>query len=229
MDLAAVKAAPVPLLACGAVAAARNVLTLVEDAEVLHAAGRPARAYSLAVLAIEELGKAGNLVYLAAMPEKLRAQAPVGRLLEWHQMKLVKGTFLATVQVTPSCVSGMLAPGPLSDVAEILDRAQAFARDGDRVRLRGLYVDVERGGQVQQPSAVTAAQVREQLDKARRAAAVANELLDPGMPDQIAHPQEATVEFSRALISAVRVAGHGRSAKAAADVLFDAATKLVGV
>ena len=58
MDLAAVKAAPALLLARGAVAAARNVQDLVEDAAVLSGAGRPARAYSLAVLAVEELGKA---------------------------------------------------------------------------------------------------------------------------------------------------------------------------
>ena len=55
-------------LACGAVAAARNACGLVEDAELLSRAGRLARAYSLAGLAVEEVGKAGSLATLAAMP-----------------------------------------------------------------------------------------------------------------------------------------------------------------
>src|SRR5262245_58615021 len=54
-------------------------------------AGRLARAYSLAGLAVEEVGKAGSLAALAALPEHMRARAPVGRLLAWHQLKLVKG------------------------------------------------------------------------------------------------------------------------------------------
>ena len=89
--LRAVKEAPVRVLARGAVAAARNARGLVQDAELLSGAGRLARAYSLAGLAVEEVGKAGSLAALAAMPENLRARAPVGRMLEWHQMKLVAG------------------------------------------------------------------------------------------------------------------------------------------
>jgi len=54
MDLGAVKAASRPdLLACVA-AAAENTQGLLNDAELLSAAGQHARAYSLAVLAVEE-------------------------------------------------------------------------------------------------------------------------------------------------------------------------------
>jgi len=228
VDLAAVKAVPVPLLACGTVAAARNVVGLVEDAEVLSGAGRPARAYSLAVLAVEELGKAGSLAVLAAMPENVRDQAPVGRLLEWHQLKLVKGTLLAAVQVALPEVCSTFAAQPISDLVEMVDKAQALARDEDRVRLRGLYVDVDRSGQIQQPSEVTPAQVREQLDLARLAASAASALLDPGVPARITHPDAATIEFSRALISAFGVIGHARSPEAAADVVLGAASKSRG-
>src|SRR6266851_10405020 len=70
MDLGAVKEAPVRELARGAVAAARNARGLVEDAELLSGAGRQARSYSLAGLAVEEVGKAGILATLAAMPVK---------------------------------------------------------------------------------------------------------------------------------------------------------------
>src|SRR5215469_764143 len=97
VDLGAVKAAPGCVLAQGAVAAARNACGLVEDAELLFRTGRRARAYSLAGLAVEEVGKADCLAALAAMPEKVRARAPIGRMLEWHQLKLVVGQLTASV------------------------------------------------------------------------------------------------------------------------------------
>jgi AbiV family abortive infection protein len=56
VDLGAVKDAPPRELARGSVAAARNACGLVEDAELLSGAGRLARAYSLAGLAVEEVG-----------------------------------------------------------------------------------------------------------------------------------------------------------------------------
>jgi AbiV family abortive infection protein len=87
----AVKAATGPELAAGAVAAARNADGLLRHAEVLAGAHYAARAYSLAALAVEEVGKAAGLGALAIMPEGLKAQAPVGRMLEWHQLKQAVG------------------------------------------------------------------------------------------------------------------------------------------
>ncbi len=214
------------VLARGSVAAARNASGLVQDAELLSGAGRLARAYSLAGLAVEEVGKAGGLATLAAMPENLKARAPVGRMLEWHQMKLVAGQLIAAVPVGAPTLPARLVTMPLREVAEILDNAQAFAQDVDRLKQRGLYVDVDRNGQVREPSEVTAAEVREQLDNARRAASAACVLLDPSAPVWLANPEAAAVEFSRALVSAYAEAGHHRSPEAAADVLLNAASKL---
>jgi AbiV family abortive infection protein len=228
VDLTAVKEAPAGLLARGSVAAATNAVGLIEDAEVLFSAGRQARAYSLAVLAVEELGKAGSLTALAAMPDNLRAQAPLGRMLEWHQLKLVKGTLLAVAQVAPPEACATLSAMPISEMAEILDRAQALAGNEDMVRLRGLYVDVGQNGEVQQPSEVTAAQVREQLDLARLASSTASGMLDPGATARITHPDECTIEFSRALIGAFADIGYARSPAAAAEVWLDAASKSRG-
>lgn len=228
MDLAAVKAASVHELTHGSVASARNARGLVEDAEVLSGARRPARAYSLAVLAVEEVGKAAALATLAALPENLRAQAPVGRMLEWHQLKLVGGQLIAAVSFGMPTAATKLATMPLSELAEILDNAQAFAHDADRLKQRGLYVDVDRSGRVRQPSEVTAAQVCEQLDRARQAASAANPLLDPCAQAIIADPGADAVEFSRALVSAIGENGHHRSPSAAADVLLNAASKLQG-
>jgi AbiV family abortive infection protein len=158
VDLAAVKEAPASTLARSAVAAARNACGLVEDAELLPGAGRRPRAFSLAGLAVEEVGKAGSLATLAAMPENLRARAPVRRLLEWHQLKLVAGQLIAAIPlplVGPHWATRFVTI-PLSEVAEILANAQAFADDTDRLNQRGLYVDVDRAGQIREPSEYSA-------------------------------------------------------------------------
>jgi AbiV family abortive infection protein len=228
VDLRAVKEAPVPVLARGAVAAARNARGLVQDAELLSGAGRRARAYSLAGLAVEEVGKAGSLATLAAMPENLRARAPVGRMLEWHQMKLVAGQLIAAVPLGVPDAATRFVTMPLSEVADILDYAQTFTQDVDRLKQRGLYVDVDRSGQVREPSEVTAAEVRAQLDRARRAASATTALLDPTAPLWLANPRASEVEFSRAVVSAFGETRPARSPEAAAEVLLKAASKLRG-
>jgi len=225
VDLGAVKEAPAGALARGCVAAARNACGLVEDAELLSEAGRLARAYSLAGLAVEEVGKAGSLATLAAMPAKLRARAPVGRMLEWHQMKLVAGQLIAAVPISAPGLAAGFVTMPLSEVAGILDNAQAYAQQTDRLKQRGLYVDVDWSGQVREPCEVTAAEVREQLDRARRAASSAECLLDPSAPRWLADPGVAGVEFSGALVSAFGEAGLDRSHEAAADVLRNTAIR----
>jgi len=223
-----VKDAPPRELARGCVAAARNARGLAEDAALLSGAGRLARAYSLAGLAVEEVGKAGALAILAAMPENLRARAPVGRMLDWHQLKLVAGQLTAALPFTAPALAPRFVTMPLSHVAEILDDARAFAQDVDRLKQRGLYVDVDRTGHVREPSELTAAEVRTQLDRARRAASAADALLDPGAPRWLANPAAETVEHSRALVSAFAEAGRARSPGIAADVLLNTATKLRG-
>ncbi len=228
MDLAAVKEAPARALARGSAAAARNARGLVEDAELLSGAGRLARAYSLAGLAVEEVGKAGSLAALAAMPENVRAQAPVGRMLEWHQMKLVAGQLVAAVPFSGPGLATRFVTMPVSEVAEILDDAQAFAQNADRLKQRGLYVDMDRSGHIREPSEVTATEVREQLDRAQRAASAANALLDPSALLWLANPTAAAVEFSSALVSAFSETRHARSPEAATDVLRNTATKLHG-
>jgi AbiV family abortive infection protein len=228
VDLGAVKEAPAGALARGAVAAARNACGLVEDAELLSGAGRLARAYSVAGLAVEEVGKLGSLATLAAMPQNLRARAPVGRMLEWHQMKLVAGQLIAAVPLTGPCFATGFVTIPVAETAEILDRVQAFAAETDRLKQRGLYVDIDRGGHIREPSEVTAAEVREQLNRARQAASAASALLHPSAPAWLANAGTAGAEYSRALVSAFGEAGPARSPEAAAQVLLNTATKVHG-
>jgi AbiV family abortive infection protein len=227
VDLAAVKEAPTGVLAGAAAAAARNAHDLVEDADLLSRAGHLARAYSLAGLAVEEVGKASGMAYLATMPEKLRAQAPVGRMLEWHQMKLVAGEVVAVLFCAPGMAFRFVSR-PLDEMGDVLDDAQAYAEDTDRLRQRGLYVDVDRSGNLREPSEVTADEVRDQLLRAQRAASAASPLLEASPPPWLADPTEAAVELSRALVSSFGEARHARSPEAAADVLRATAVALHG-
>ena len=158
MDLKAVKAASVPaLLACVA-AAAENADGLLEDAERLAGAGRYARAYSLSALAVEEFGKAASLLTLANMPRDVRAQAPVGRMLEWHQLKLVGGTLMAVAGFGPPGMAARFAAMPISRLEQILDATHAFADDADARKRRGLYVDMDGHGRIRRPSEITEAE-----------------------------------------------------------------------
>jgi hypothetical protein len=143
-------------------------------------------------------------------------------------MKLVHGLLVAAVPFGDPEVAARLVITPLSEVAETLDDAQASAQEVDRLGQRGLYVEVDRSGQVREPSEVTAAEVRRQLDRARRAAAAVNALLDPGAPRRLADPGAAGDEYSRALVSAFGETRSARSPEAAADVLLNAASRLLG-
>ena len=152
MDLKAVKAASRPaLLACVA-AAAENAQDLLDDAERLAGAGQRARACSLSALAVEEFGKATGLLTLAQMPRNVRAQAPVGRMLEWHQLKLVGGMLMAVLGFGPPGAAARLAAMPITQLEQILDTTGAFADDADILKRRGLYVDMDRHGRIRRPS-----------------------------------------------------------------------------
>ena len=223
MHLGAVKAASPPQLAACAIAAARNAQGLLQDAELLAGAGRPARAYSVGVLAVEECGKAAYLTALAAMPENLRAQAPVGRMLEWHQMKLVGGLLLAALPLDG--VASMVAVMPADELARRLRILDAPADKADRLKRRGFYVDMDRSGRIREPAEVTGAEVVSQLGRARQAAASVGGLLAADAHSRIANPPAEGVALVRELVSEMSAAGHSRTPRAAADVILQAVAK----
>src|SRR5260370_1427729 len=94
------------------------------------------------------------------------------------------------------------------------------------VRPRGGRRAAVRNGHVRDPSEVTAAEVRDQLGRARRAASAAKALLDPTAARWLTSPDGAAVDYSRALVSAFDETRHARSPEAAADVLLNMASKL---
>ncbi len=227
VGLRAVKAASKTELCASAAAAADNAVGLFDDAELLSGAGRYARAYSLAVLAVEEFGKAASLVALAAMPENLRAQAPVGRMLEWHQLKQVGGLLIAAVGFSAQDrAAARLAAMPVTQLEQILEETGAFAEDADRLKRRGLYMDLDREGRIRRPSEITEAEVARQLARARQVASTASLLREPATQAWLAHPPAELIELSRALVRAFAEAGHVRSPRAAAGVVLQAVCKL---
>jgi AbiV family abortive infection protein len=220
VDLRAVKEASRPALAACAIAAARNAQGLLQDAELLAGSGRTARAYSLAVLAVEECGKAMDLVALAVMPERLRARAPVGRMLEWHQLKLVGGLLMAVVPLAQ--VASRLTDMPTAELAQALGILDAPADEADRLKQRGLYVDMGRDGVTREPSQITQQEVESQLARARQAAASAFVLLGTDAQARLARPPAESVEFAQELVTALTAASSARTTQAAAEVLHEA-------
>jgi len=226
VDLQAIKAAGrAELFACG-VAAARNTRELLHDAEVLADSGRAARAYSLAALAVEECGKAGCLVALAVLPRNMRMQAPVGRMLEWHQLKQVGGLLIAALSFDEPGIGPALTAMPTADVVQILSIVSVGSDEADRLKQRGLYVDMDGSGRIREPSEITDAEVSAELAWARQAAGSAAWLLTPAARARLADPPAEAIELACALAGALTGAGHARTPEAAADAMLNAVSEL---
>src|SRR5215472_318433 len=225
MDLATVKAATKQDLVTCAVAAAANAQSVVDDAELLALADRRARACFLAELAVEEVGKALSLMALSLLPEKMKGQAPVRRMLEWHELKLVGGLLIA---LTPpgGAPAQRLAGMSAGELAQIMDKSKVLAMDQSRLKQRGLYVDMDSRGCITQPSEVTDAEVSDLLAQARQAVSSARALLDPRAPGRLATPPPEAFELAHALTSALTKAGSMRTPEAAADAMLKAVTTL---
>lgn len=225
MDLRAIKAASRAELSACAVAAARNAQELLYDAEALAGSGSRARAYSLAVLAVEESGKAAGLTALAGLPNGMRTHEAAGRLLHWHQLKQVGGLLIAAVTFEAPGVAAKLAAMPATQVTQILRSLSVSAEEADRLKRRGLYVDMGPNGHIREPSEITEAEVTSQFARARQATASAGMLLDPEVQSRIARPPAEAIELCEALASALTLAGYTRTPEAAAEVMLDAVRK----
>jgi len=163
---------------------------------------------------------------LAAMPKNLRAQVPVRRMLESHQLKQVGGLLIAAVSLRPPGAAARLAAMPFTEVVQILDATGAFAEDADQLKRRGLYMDLDRHGRIRRPSEITPAEVAQQLARARQVASSASPLREPGLQARLADPPAELIELSRALVRAYAEAGDVRSPRAAAALVLRAVSKL---
>jgi AbiV family abortive infection protein len=224
--LVSVRAAPAPALIRGATAAVRNAQGLLDDAQVLAEAGCVPRAYSLGALAVEEAGKAVSLVLLTMMPQPLRALAPVGRMLEWHQLKQAQGLLIAGVSYRAPGFVPKVAVMPAEELARVLSTLDVSADEADRLKRRGLYVDVGRDGRIREPSEITETEVLSQFARAGQAASVAGQLLEPELQARLVNPPAEGVELSRAAVRALSEVGHARTPEAATNVMLNTISKL---
>ena len=123
-------------------------------------------------------------------------------------------------------VARWLAALPVGELAEILSSLDAPADEADRLKRRGLYVDVGRGGAIREPSEITEAEVLGQLSRAGQAASAAGQLLEPELQAQLVKPPAEAVELSRAAVSALAEVGYARTPEAANNVMLNTISKL---
>jgi AbiV family abortive infection protein len=182
-----------------------------------------------AALAVEECGKAGCLVALAILPRSVRMQAPVGRMLEWHQLKQIGGLLIAALTFDEPGLASRLAAMPAAQLAHILSVLSMHSEEANRLKRRGLYVDMDRSGRIREPSEITDAEVTGELARARQATSSAAWLLTSEARARFADPSAEAIELACALASALTGAGHTRTPEAAAaDAVLRTVSKLRG-
>jgi len=207
-----------------AIAAARNAQAVLYDAELLARAGRTARAYSLSALAVEECGKAASLTALAMMPEGLKTHAPVGRLLQWHQLKQVGGLLLAVVPFDE--IGPVLTAMPAAEMKEVICNLAGPAEEAERLKRRGFYVDMDRASRTREPSEITDTELASQLTRASKAVASASVLLSADAQTWILNPPAEARDLAAAMAEALIDTRYARTPEAAADVMLKAASTL---
>lgn len=168
-----------------AAAAARNALDLLSDAEILCANQRWARTYTLAVLAVEELGKASGVLTLAMVPPALRAQVPVRDLLERHNVKHAVGLLMHLMEFGKPGVAARVESSPR--LADQLAQLAVEARMSNLAKQRGFYVDLI-SGELKQPSDVTEVDARAALARVREVLESSGPLRDPETLQVLADP-----------------------------------------
>ena len=144
-----------------AIVAARNSRRLLDDAELLAARGRYPSAYSTAVLAFEEAGKAWMTVIAMMAPDNLRAEFPFRELISDHENKLLAAFSMARMfqrmRAGQSITAGFLADSDLP----------RLAREHHQAKLRGFYADV-RDGVVWDPVGIRKDEARQMIASVRR-------------------------------------------------------------
>jgi AbiV family abortive infection protein len=164
------KATPVPdldTLGDLAITVAKNSRRLLDDADLLLKRGRWPTAYSLAVLAFEEAGKAWLCVTAMMVPAAAREEYPFAGMTGAHLDKLMAAHAMAHMHAFLR--GGASAPKTMINVGEDLE---TLAREHNRAKQRGLYADLS-DGIIWSPDQVT-------KSEAARMVATVRGLLDHG-------------------------------------------------
>jgi AbiV family abortive infection protein len=209
-------------LVCYAAAAADNARSKLADAELLLSGGRWPRAYALAVLAIEEFGKAMGVLTISFVPDQLRSKMPVRQMLEQHRVKQAGALIMMMMQ--PGAAPGVVATvgqSPAALLAQMLEDASAESEVNDRQKLRGLYADMAPDGSIWHPDQITETEATEQVERARQVAASAAMFGEPDFVKTFANPPAPAVAASDILFRRYLNAPKPADATAAVQVVQD--------
>ncbi|WP_228978576.1 AbiV family abortive infection protein [Streptomyces sp. DH12] len=135
----------------------------VKNARSLQASARAVRdgrqwpmAFSVAALALEELGKSSLCVSMLGMPDAMRAE-----------MRPKFPRFFNSHEAKAACAHALLAmvAGPVPEsVDRLMEEAIMAAASTNAVKFRGLYVDYTAIGDILTPQDVTAEQAQQMID-----------------------------------------------------------------
>lgn len=178
-------------------AALVNARALLDDAQALLDGGRPARAFSLAVLAAEEFGK-----YVMTVSAVLRRNEPSFWPKFWRRFRSHGPKYGTTVTA-----DWLRQVGDDREVSELLDSIKMDLRD----KMSGFYVDFQ-GGQIVTPlSAVTPERAAKAVDAVRDLVNALTQHRDPSTTLDVfrAAQRLEAVPFEERLQALVRfLAGH---------------------
>ena len=126
-----------------------NASDLVDDAELLLAGGRSARAHALAVLALEEIGK--HVMTIAAITRS-RMEPDY-----WDAFQSRFNSHRAKLRTARLMIQALRASGIEQQLAA-LDDVVSEANADQVAKLRGLYVDYDHEGRVLDPRVISTTQ-----------------------------------------------------------------------
>jgi AbiV family abortive infection protein len=224
VDVDAVRAADRCVLVGYAAAVAENARDLLADAEFLLAAGRWARAHSLALLASEEWAKAYAVLTLSFMPPAVRARVPVRDFLEAHRLKIMGALLLRLLDGARPGVADRVAG--MAGLAGALRTVERRADDANTAKQQGLYGDLLTDGALSLPSDISEEEAVTAVAQAREVSAAAALLHDPDALAAFANPSPEAVALAGTLFGSWLDAQGIDDADAAADLIRGLASSL---
>jgi AbiV family abortive infection protein len=155
---------PKELLDALAGAAVDNANRLLADASTLLAAGSAPTAHSLAVLALEEVGKAiiccGGF---AGSDNTVTTRERFDQEIASHSAKLTWARNFVDVMVSMATFGAGDNSGMAASAEEYLDALKEQRKRDNVQKMRGFYVDLSNAGKVQLPTEITAADAEEMI------------------------------------------------------------------
>jgi AbiV family abortive infection protein len=157
-----------------ALAAERNASRLLADAELLLRHERWPSAYSLAVLAFEEVGKSWLCVIPMMVPDDIRPEWPFRQLTASHSDKLMAALLMG--RMLRAFIRG---EDMIASMMEVAETVEILAREQNKAKQRGLYTDLS-DGVICEPQSIRQSEAAHMVRNVRRLRDYGAFLTDPG-------------------------------------------------